>query len=78
MWYGLGNGTLVLPNGDRYSGSLKAGLPEGRGRTDSKRGDLFEGEFVGGVRHGQGSLTLTSGDVYGALMKACRKLVVEI
>ena len=42
-----GQGTMVLANGDRFTGGFRAGRPQGRGRLE-RGGEVFEGEWRGG------------------------------
>ncbi|XP_008779154.2 phosphatidylinositol 4-phosphate 5-kinase 9-like isoform X2 [Phoenix dactylifera] len=57
-------GELVLPNGDKYSGTLLGNMPEGSGKYTWSDGFIYEGEWKRGMRHGHGKITWPSGAVY--------------
>ncbi|XP_058077256.1 phosphatidylinositol 4-phosphate 5-kinase 9 isoform X2 [Magnolia sinica] len=57
-------GTLLLPNGESYSGTLLGNMPEGSGRYVWSDGCIYEGEWRRGMRHGIGKITWLSGAVY--------------
>lgn len=52
-----GEGTLLLEEGTRITGSFKEGRVHGRAISVKINGDTFEGQYVEGVREGMGSLT---------------------
>ena len=47
-----------------YTGTMKAGLKDGRGRAVFKKGDVYEGEYCHGLSCGQGTYKYANGDVY--------------
>ncbi|XP_038692317.1 phosphatidylinositol 4-phosphate 5-kinase 9-like [Tripterygium wilfordii] len=57
-------GELLLPNGESYSGSLLANMPEGSGKYVWSDGCIYEGEWRRGMRHGNGKLRWFSGSFY--------------
>jgi hypothetical protein len=48
-----GEGTMVLANGDRFTGSFRAGQPHGPGRLE-RGGEAFEGAWRAGCFHAGG------------------------
>ena len=52
-----GRGTFVLPDGSKYVGTFKAGVPEGRGSFFFKDGRVYTGDYRGGRRTGKGKFT---------------------
>ena len=57
------SGTL-LPNGDRYTGSLKSGLLQGQGSLTTFDGDRYDGTFLDGLYHGAGKIAYADGDLF--------------
>ncbi|MED6216284.1 Phosphatidylinositol 4-phosphate 5-kinase 9 [Stylosanthes scabra] len=57
-------GELLLPNGERYSGSLLGNMPEGHGVYVWSDGCVYEGEWRRGMRNGIGKIRWPSGAVY--------------
>lgn len=63
-------GTYSWPNGDRYEGELKNGLPEGQGsfsRKSAKTGEwtvIYEGQWRDGKMNGSGAMTNVDGDIF--------------
>lgn len=55
---------VVLPSGDRYEGSLRAGLPDGQGTCWYVNGSKYAGQFRRGHKHGRGVFTFPGGDTY--------------
>ena len=49
-------GEYQFPEGHRFVGGLKDGVPQGYGRLETKDGDLFFGEFKAGSPSGYGTL----------------------
>lgn len=54
-----GTGTVVYSNGNRYTGSFRNGLPDGRGVQTTSSGQEYTGGFKNGNRDGFGILTVT-------------------
>src|SRR5260370_42434115 len=48
---------VIWPDGSRYYGALRDGLPHGKGRFEARTRDVYEGEFVEGQLSGQGRFT---------------------
>ena len=44
-WYNNGQGTLILPNGEKYVGEWKDGEKNGQGTYAWSIGDKFTGEY---------------------------------
>lgn len=57
-------GELLLPNGESYSGSLLANIPEGGGKYVWTDGCVYDGEWRRGMRHGNGKIQWPSGAYY--------------
>ncbi|MED6220292.1 Phosphatidylinositol 4-phosphate 5-kinase 9 [Stylosanthes scabra] len=57
-------GELLLPNGERYSGSLLGNMPEGHGVYVWSDGCVYEGEWRRGMRNGVGKIRWPSGALY--------------
>ncbi|GAA0147000.1 kinase [Lithospermum erythrorhizon] len=57
-------GEFLLPNGDRYAGSLNGSTPEGSGAYIWSDSCKYDGEWRRGMRHGYGKLQWPSGAVY--------------
>ncbi|WOL18959.1 phosphatidylinositol 4-phosphate 5-kinase 9 [Canna indica] len=55
---------VILPNGEKYSGTLLGNMPEGSGKYIWTDGCTYEGEWRRGMRHGHGRMSWTSGAVY--------------
>jgi hypothetical protein len=47
----------IWPDGSRYYGPLRDGLPHGKGRFEARTRDVYEGEFVDGQLSGPGRFT---------------------
>jgi hypothetical protein len=56
--------TYTWPNGDKYEGAWKDGLPNGQGRCTWSNGDKYVGEFKDGALDGQGTYKYANGDEY--------------
>ena len=56
-WLPNGQGTVTLPNGDKYVGEYKDDKKHGQGTLTSPDGDKYVGKFKDGIKHGQGTLT---------------------
>ena len=52
-----------------YTGLLKDGKPEGKGKVEFKDGSIYEGDFHNGWRDGEGVHTFADGDVYAGSFK---------
>ena len=57
-------GTMTWPDGVKYVGEWKDGLPNGQGTMTWPSGQKYVGEWKGGTQHGQGTLTLSNGAKY--------------
>lgn len=57
-------GALILPNGDRYLGHMKFGIPNGDGLLFFKEGNIFFGGFVNGRYDGEGAYFSAQGENY--------------
>jgi hypothetical protein len=55
-------GAIILPNGDRYLGQMKFGIPNGDGLLLFKEGNIFFGGFVNGRYEGDGAYFSTQGE----------------
>ena len=55
---------VIWPDGSRYYGSLRDGLPHGKGRFEARTRDVYEGEFVDGQLSGPGRFTGHDGALY--------------
>lgn len=44
---------ISYPNGDKYEGQMKLGVPEGRGRLVKANGEIYEGSFINGTPSGE-------------------------
>ena len=56
-------GALILPNGDRYLGHMKFGIPNGDGLLFFKEGNIFFGGFVNGRYDGEGAYFSAQGEI---------------
>jgi peptidase C13-like protein/MORN repeat protein len=54
----------VSPDGGRYWGQLRSGIPHGKGRYEARGGEVYEGEFRNGEMVGQGSYSRPDGTRY--------------
>lgn len=61
---------MILPDGSTYTGALKDGKPNGRGRLSSASAGTYDGMFVLGVREGEGDQSWPSGERYVGAFKA--------
>ena len=57
-------GNFTFPNGAKYKGELKHGIPNGQGTSTFRDGGKFVGEFKDGLLNGQGISTLFDGRKY--------------
>ena len=64
-----GQGTLNLPNGEKYVGEWKNGRPHGKGTGTLPDGRKYVGEYKDGKRNGQGTLTFPGGSTFSEGMK---------
>ena len=53
--------TLTTPEGNKYEGKFKDGLPHGKVKVTNPNGDIYEGGFWDGVKHGKGKDTFRDG-----------------
>ena len=53
-----------MPDGSRYKGQMKKGLPDGLGKLVWYSGDYYKGEFKNGKRHGRGKRVNIDGSVF--------------
>ena len=58
------NDYVILSNGAKYTGNMKYGIPEGKGKEVFKNGDFFEGNYAFGKREGEGKLEKKNEYVY--------------
>ncbi len=56
--------TAKLGGKGKYTGQIKDGKPEGRGKVIFESGNVYEGEFRNGWRHGKGVITFANGEKY--------------
>ena len=65
-WHGRGveEQEIVLPDGSKYVGEVKEGLPEGHGVETHGDGDSYHGGFKKGVKEGLGEYRFQDGRVY--------------
>ena len=57
----------TAPDGSRYWGALRDGVPHGTGRLVSPDGSIYIGEFRGGLFHGRGRILLRNGEEVAGL-----------
>jgi hypothetical protein len=62
-----GSGYYDYPDGSRWIGEFKNGVPNGEGICYYAGGDRYEGEWANGAPHGKGVIYTTSGRVSGAV-----------
>ena len=58
-----GNGTVTLPNGDRYSGGFQDNKYHGQGVMSYADGSKYTGEFKNGKFNGKGAISFPDGTV---------------
>ncbi len=56
--------TMKFPDGSRYTGEFKDGVPHGHGVATYLFGEKYEGEFKNGMPDGQGIFTYSDGSEY--------------
>ncbi|KAK1307807.1 Phosphatidylinositol 4-phosphate 5-kinase 9 [Acorus calamus] len=61
---GYRNDEILLPNGERYVGSLLGNMQEGNGRYVWADNCIYQGEWQRGMRNGYGKIYWPSGAVY--------------
>ncbi|KAK1260978.1 Phosphatidylinositol 4-phosphate 5-kinase 9 [Acorus gramineus] len=61
---GFRNDEILLPNGERYVGSLLGNMQEGHGRYVWADNCIYQGEWQRGMRNGYGKIYWPSGAVY--------------
>jgi len=59
-----GQVTFTSPDGRKYVGEFKDGIPNGQGTNIFPDGRKYVGEFKDGKKHGQGTFTYTKGRKY--------------
>ena len=59
-----GQRNFTFPNGAKYKGELKDGIPNGQGTSTFRDGGKYVGEFREGLLNGQGISTLFDGRKY--------------
>lgn len=62
-----GNGFYNYPDGSRWVGEFKEGVPAGRGICYYAGGDRYEGQWLKGAPNGEGVMHFANGRVYGAV-----------
>ncbi|MBL7797274.1 MAG: caspase family protein, partial [Saprospiraceae bacterium] len=62
-----GSGYYDYPDGSRWIGEFKNGVPAGKGICYYAGGDRYEGQWVGGAPHGEGVLYSANGRANGAV-----------
>ncbi len=62
-----GNGYYNYPDGSRWVGAFKDGVPAGQGICYYAGGDRYEGEWAKGAPNGEGVMHFANGRVYGAV-----------
>ena len=55
---------FTFPNGAKYKGELKEGIPNGQGTSTFRDGGKYVGEFRDGLLNGQGTFTWSNGNKY--------------
>ncbi len=63
------SGVWEWKNGNRYQGTLKNLLPDGKGKMSQKNGTTYEGDFKAGNWEGQAVVHYAVGDVYEGAWK---------
>ena len=56
----------VAPDGSKYYGQLREGIPHGQGRLVAPDGTTYVGEFIDGRFHGKGRIQTPGGESYDA------------
>ena len=56
-----GTGTFMQPNGSKYTGRFKDGMPHGKGVVHLANGDSYSGEWQNDRMHGRGVYTFGPG-----------------
>ena len=57
-------GTAELDQGEQFTGTLKDGLPQGKGEIAYPNGDVFSGYFQSGRKMGQRRYQFVNGDSF--------------
>lgn len=63
-----GTGEKTYENGDRYIGTFKDGLPDGKGTFYYAGGTVWQGGLVKGLINGEGEVRYSTGSVYKGTM----------
>lgn len=58
------NGTTVLRNGSKYTGSMVNGSPSGYGEELKMDGTYYQGMYSEGLANGEGRIIYVNGDLY--------------
>src|ERR1041385_182134 len=66
---GEGQGTLAMPNGDKYAGEFHAGKLNGPGTAIFASGTKYAGTFKDGKIEGAGTASYLNGDQYQGTFK---------
>jgi hypothetical protein len=53
-----GTGTILLPSGDKYTGTIKDGMKNGKGILENSIGDRWEGNWENNALEGEGRMIL--------------------
>jgi hypothetical protein len=61
------------PDGSRYTGTLKGGLPNGLGTCVWQNGSQYDGEWRSGLMHGFGTYVWPTGQRYDGEWKVRRR-----
>ena len=62
----------VSPDGGKYYGQVRGGIPHGKGRYVAPSGETYEGEFRNGELTGSGTYTRPDGGRYSGDRKSTR------
>ena len=62
-----GNGYYNYPDGSRWVGEFKDGVPAGKGTCYYAGGDRYDGQWLKGAPNGEGVMNFANGRVYGAV-----------
>ena len=68
-----GNGTLVYPNGEKYTGDFVDGKRHGRGRYEYQNGGSYEGDWVNDKICGKGLSKYPNKNIYVGDFLVCSR-----